>query len=204
VLPGLLDAASCARWLAAIDARRAALPPGHEDLQATSGSLRLTALGAGSFDALLQRLQPAVQARWPGACCLPSQCWARCQWPQALRPRGEHPHHWHQDGALGARFDGPQLPPPRPLLTLWLPLLPCGDDAPSLEWLPAQPDGLLPPHELADERLAQRFTGVPRAHARLAAGDALLFGGLLLHRTHVTASMTRRRVSVELRFEPAR
>jgi hypothetical protein len=37
-------------------------------------------------------------------------------------------------------------------------------------------------------------------HPALSAGEALLFGGALLHRTHWQPTMTRQRTSIELRF----
>jgi ectoine hydroxylase-related dioxygenase (phytanoyl-CoA dioxygenase family) len=129
--------------------------------------------------------------------CLRDQCWVRCQHPPGTRPPGQFPHSWHQDGALGSSFGEAPL---RGLHTLWLPLVDCGDDAPSLEWLEVPPQRLLQPPELTDDALARRFGRAPRRHARLDAGDALGFGGELIHRTHVTAAMTRRRVSVECRF----
>jgi ectoine hydroxylase-related dioxygenase (phytanoyl-CoA dioxygenase family) len=47
---------------------------------------------------------------------------------------------------------------------------------------------------------AAQADGVQVRHAQLAAGDALVFGPALVHRTHVTPAMTRRRISVDLRF----
>jgi hypothetical protein len=40
-------------------------------------------------------------------------------------------------------------------------------------------------------------------HAALRAGDALLFGGGLVHRTHADAAMLHDRISLELRWLPA-
>ena len=76
----------------------------------------------------------------------------------------------------------------------------CGADAPSLEWIEAPMPGVLPPAELGDAALRRRFGDALRAHAVLAAGDALVFGGSLLHRTHVTPQMRHSRASVELRW----
>lgn len=210
VLAGLLPPHACERWLAAIDALDAVLPPDHAERQPTSGSIRLRALGRAAFAALLQR----CAGSGPGGAalrallgvagdaplqCLAAHCWVRRQYPPGLRPAGQHPHQWHQDGALGCRFDGRTAEALLPLATLWLPLLACGEDAPSLEWVPAVPAlPLLQPAELAPAAVAQRFA--QRHQARLAAGDALLFDGALLHRTHVTPAMSGRRVSIELRF----
>lgn len=204
VVPGALAEASCRWWLARIDAAAGSLPPGHPDLQPTSDSLRLTALGPQDFEALLGEVAQgataaAVQARLGEAVhALPGQCWARRQHPHALRPAGQAPHAWHQDGALHARFDGgDELL--LPLVTVWVPLRDCGGDAPSLEWVDAPIDTLLPPPALTDDAVAARWGVAARRHARLAAGDALVFDGALLHRTHVAAAMTRRRVSIEFR-----
>lgn len=205
VLRAVLDAAKVRRWHAEIDARIGELPPGHPDLQPTSGSMRLAALGEAPCEALLHDVlggtagatvreqlgsRPQVLTR---------QCWARRQWPPSMRPPGQAPHAWHQDGALHARFDsaGESL---LPLLTVWLPLADCGLDAPSLEWIDVPMTELLPPAALTDDAVAARHGAAPRQHAVLGAGDALVFGGALLHRTHVTLAMTRPRLSVELRF----
>lgn len=210
VVAAALAAAPLTRWLSLIDARNAELPPSHPDRQATSGSLRLPALGAVVLDEMLRALctgpaAPLLRARLgPAPLCLAGQCWARCQYPAALRPLGQHPHQWHQDGALGCRFDAEPCALIE-MLTLWVPLMDCGEHAPSLQWLrlhpaPAVP---LPPAELTDEALAQRWGLRARHHATLRAGDALVFDGALLHRSHVTPAMTQRRVSIELRFVAA-
>lgn len=208
VLRAVLDAAQVRRWHAEIDARIAELPPGHPDLQPTSGSMRLGALGEAPFEALLHEVLGTTTSAvvldrlGPRPHVLMRQCWARRQWPPSMRPPGQAPHAWHQDGALHARFD----PPGEallPLLTLWLPLVACGLDAPSLEWIDLPTTGLLPPAALADDSVAAWHGFEARRHAVLDAGDALVFGGALLHRTHVTPAMTRQRLSVELRFVQA-
>ena len=202
-LAGALPPALCAKLGQAAQALQ--LPAGHPDLQPTSGSVRLRALGPALVAGTLQSLWqgPAGDALrerlGPLPLCLESQCWLRRQFPAGLRPPGQHPHQWHQDGALGCRFDAAAAPETlAPLLTVWVPLVDCGEDAPSLEWLTEVPHELVPPAGLHDAALP----AVPgaRRHARLAAGQALLFGPALLHRTHVTPTMTRPRVSVELRF----
>lgn len=207
-LPGAVPAATCLRWQAWIAAARGRLQAPHPDLQPASGSLRLRALGAAAFAELVSTVLagPAgtlVRARLgPGLRCLASQCWARRQVPAACRPPGQHPHEWHQDGALNCRFDGTdtQL---LDLVTVWIALVPCGDDAPSLEWIANGPRDLHPPQALSDTALAQRFGLAARGRARMAPGDALVFGGALLHRSHHDVAMTCPRDSVELRFVPA-
>lgn len=87
------------------------------------------------------------------------------------------------------------------MLTVWVPLVDCGRDAPSLEWIARATRYLLHPRELEDIALLERFGGLSRRRAMLCTGDALIFDGALLHRTHVNAGMTKRRVSVEFRVE---
>lgn len=207
---GALPPALCAALAAQAEACIAALPPAHPDLQPTSGSLRLRALGDALFDELLRTLWagaagPLLRQRiGPQGLCLRDQCWLRRQHPPALRPPGQHPHQWHQDGALGCRFEGSDGSAGddalAPLTTAWVALVDCGDDAPSLQWVDAAVSTRLAPPALVDAAVERRFGLGARRHARLAAGDALVFGGALLHRTHVTPAMRRSRISVEFRF----
>lgn len=172
---GAVDPATAARWLAVVDAH-------------VGGSMPLA--GALDIDAVLAvlqpRLQPALQA---GADLLVGQCWVR---------RARPAHTWHQDGALHATFDGGEAL--LPIVTCWLPLTDCGVAAPGLEWVEPELTRLLDPRELTDD--AVHASHAPDAFVRpdLRAGDALLFGGGLLHRTHVTPRMNRPRTSLELRF----
>jgi ectoine hydroxylase-related dioxygenase (phytanoyl-CoA dioxygenase family) len=122
--------------------------------------------------------------------------------------RARPPHHWHQDGALHFDFATLQGEAPAdallPMLTCWVPLDDCGVDAPGLEWLQPAPSSspvpLLRPAELSDAALRARFPASAFEHPALAAGDALLFDGALVHRTHALPTMTRSRTSIELRF----
>lgn len=197
----VLPPASCAHWLTQIDACAASLPIGHPDLQATSDSLRLPALGTEAFGELLRSVVTGSSGNLPaGLICLVGQCWARRQHPTASRPAGLSPHGWHQDGALHSRFTEASDDALLDITTVWIPLVDCGIDAPSLEWIAAPTPALRLPPELNDSLLAERFGLAARQHARLAAGDALVFGGSLLHRTFDTPAMHRRRVSIELRF----
>lgn len=199
--PAVLPPSLCADWLARIDACATSLPPGHADLQAASDSLRLPALGAAAFDELLRSVVAGLGGRLPaGLTCLAGQCWARRQHPPTSRPVGQSPHGWHQDGALHSRFTSASDDALLDLTTVWIPLVDCGIDAPSLEWIAVPTPVLLQPPELSDALLADRFGLAARQHAQLAAGDALVFGGALLHRTFVTPAMHQRRVSIELRF----
>lgn len=180
----LLPAATVARWRAVLDAR-----PG--------GSLRLIeTLALAEVLAALAPLRPLLRSTLgPRPYCDVDQCWVR---------RAQPPHHWHQDGALRHDFIAhPGVPPAEALLTMrtvWIALTPCGVDAPGLEWAEPAPTRLLSPAELTDA--AVQATHPRRVRPVLAAGDALLFDGARLHRTHVTPAMNRPRTSVELRFFP--
>jgi Phytanoyl-CoA dioxygenase (PhyH) len=140
------------------------------------------------------------------ACDL-NQAWVRRQYAPAHYPPWHAPHGWHQDGALG--FDYPSHRegnyPPDALLTMvtcWIPLTPCGLEAPGLELVTRRLEGLLAPEEFTDERVRVRFTFEDFWQPVMQAGDALLFRGDILHRTHVTQAMTKGRTSIELRFFP--
>lgn len=125
-----------------------------------------------------------------GALLVASQCWVR---------RAEPPHHWHQDGALRHDFR-PPLGAPLPLQTLWLALTPCGVHAPGLEWADEPLAELLPPAELTPEAVQARFTRF--VQPVFEPGDAVRFGGGLLHRTHVPPGPLAPRTSLELRWLP--
>lgn len=172
-----------ARWLAAVD--------GHP-----GGALPLAqALDLQDVLRALAPLRPVIEETLGAApWCLAGQCWVR---------RARPPHSWHQDGALHHDFMAQSQPPAEALLALatcWMALTPCGDDAPGLEWVVPPLDRLLGPPELTDAAVRSRFPAAAFVHPRLAAGEALVFGGGLLHRTHVTPAMTRPRTSIELRF----
>jgi phytanoyl-CoA dioxygenase PhyH len=137
------------------------------------------------------------------------QAWVRRQYAPQNYPAFHAPHGWHQDGGLGfdylAYADG--VFPPDALLqmvTCWIALGPCGINAPGLELVKRHLDALLASGELKPERVATRFAAEELWRPVLEAGDALLFRGDILHRTHVTPSMTADRMSIELRFFPAR
>ena len=198
VVPAVLSPQRCAEWLDTVEHCAAALPSGHADLQAASGSLRLQALGRARFISMLGTVAAALGSCLPReARCLTAQCWARRQHPPASRPAGQSPHGWHQDGALHSRFTASPDDALLAMTTVWIPLVDCGDEAPSLEWIDAPLPALIAPGDLLP--VAERHADRAR-QARLAAGDALVFGGALLHRTHVTPRMSRRRVSLEWRF----
>lgn len=133
----------------------------------------------------------------PAPWCNLSQSWLR---------HGRPPHGWHQDGALRHDFMAHWgRPGPADALlemrTLWIALTPgCGRDAPGLQWVDAMIDELLSPTELTPDAVATRFGTTRFHHAELEPGDALLFDGHLLHRTHLTPAMSAARLSLELRF----
>jgi hypothetical protein len=87
-----------------------------------------------------------------------------------------------------------------PLITCWIALTDCGVDAPGLEWVEAAPASVLAPPELTDAAVQARHPPSAFVRAVFAAGDAVIFGGPLLHRTHVSPAMRRPRVSLELRY----
>ena len=104
---------------------------------------------------------------------------------------------WHQDGAFlgeGVRA-----------LNLWLPLSPCGVDAPGLEIVPRRLDCIAETgtgdawfdwtvgQETVTALAGDSGTVVPT----FEAGDLLLFDQMLLHRTSVSSGMRRARYAIE-------
>jgi hypothetical protein len=133
------------------------------------------------------------------------QAWVRRQYAPANYPQLHAPHGWHQDGALGFDFLalGSRSPPPDALidmLTCWIALSPCGADAPGLEIVARGLQEILPIATLTDDVLRERYPPDAFERPLLAPGDALIFRGGTLHRTHVARSMREDRTSVELRF----
>ncbi len=209
-LPGLVVGALAAEAeavFARIDARIArvgpfaagdVLPPGVPWVP-TASSVGLGALREvdSIVDDVIAALEPALTEALGGPpLALRGSAWLRRQRPPRDAPPWHAAHSWHQDGALGFDFarDDPRAPGAlAPMITCWLPLGACGEDAPGLGWVRARPTRLLTPAELAVPRQAE-------VALVLDPGDALLFGGDLLHATWRTDAMTRTRVSVELRF----
>jgi len=195
-MPGLLSRECCAQWLGEL------APQGN-------ASLRLAELARPDAASVLARcVTPALRQRLherlgPAPRCLLSQCWRRRQHPSRLRPAGEHPHSWHQDGALALDFLRDTGAGLLDMLVCWVPLVDCGVDAPGLQWWALPTPALLRPEELLHEALCRRYGTATLYAPALAAGEALLFDGTLLHRTFVHDAMTRSRTSIELRFLPA-
>lgn len=188
ILPGLLPQDTVRHWHAALAAAGTAAKP-------------LTELPLAADD-VLGTVARSAAAPWLEAALGPAP-W--CDLSQSWLRHGLPPHSWHQDGAL--RFDfGAHAGRPAPadalldLRTLWMALTPCGEDAPGLGWVNQPTPALLWPAELTEAAVLRRFGTAARRHAVLAAGDALLFDGTLLHRTHLTPAMQRPRLSLELRF----
>lgn len=184
-----LPAILCARWLALCGAGDGSSRPLPALAELPVKKL-LPAVAASA-------LGPPIEATLgPSPLCNLDQSWLR---------HGRPPHHWHQDGAL--RFDfiahaGRPLPAGAMLemLTCWIALTPCGDLAPGLEWVDAPQPVLLRPEQLAEPAVAARHDPALFRRPVMLPGDALLFGGDLLHRTHLTAVMSQPRSSLELRF----
>lgn len=174
--PGLLSAPQVQRWLAQLEAQ-----PG--------GSLKLAQ--AIDLDDVLRALAPMRSELPARPRVLIDQCWVR---------RAQPPHHWHQDGALHHDFIARPRGVPLPMWTAWIPLTPCGVDAPGLAWVQPSLDHLLAPADLHPDRVLARFGAARIESPALAAGEGLLFDGGLLHRSHVHPGMTGTRTSIELRF----
>ncbi len=112
------------------------------------------------------------------------------------------PLHFHQDETiLGHR-----------LLNIWVPLTPCGVDAPGLEVVRGSFESLLETdsipdspliadrHYIPEQRVLDRFPSDALYTAAFEPGDAMVFAGSTIHRTHLTPGMSRPRFSVELRL----
>lgn len=206
--------AACACWCAAADRRvaeaRAAVGD-DADWSASSSSLRLRAVAEIEPDEVWRIVwrdplrSTCAALLGPRLVCDLDQAWVRRQYAPAHAPRLHHAHSWHQDGALGFDFRA-HADPPFPadalleMVTAWIALVPCGVDAPGLELAAQSPGALLAPTELTADRVGARFAPDRLHRPALAAGDALVFRGDIVHRTHVAPAMTRDRTSLELRF----
>jgi ectoine hydroxylase-related dioxygenase (phytanoyl-CoA dioxygenase family) len=113
---------------------------------------------------------------------------------QVQQPDGRHGQHWHQDWGAMAN-------PHAIGVTAWIPLDPIDGTRPSLEFA-----GELPP--LAHEYDARGYALTshpelaihPTPLLNLSIGDVVIFSPRELHRTFVAPSMTRPRLSLDLRF----
>jgi len=181
-VPGAVDAGCARAWLAAIDAHPAWRRAGTAGAEFNPHSSSLRAAALESLD--LGAIAAALLAGEVGSFSRSS---------------------WHQDGALGFDFlgaaasDGDLLS----MTTCWIALTPCGDDAPGLELVDREATTLLPLAVLADAAVRARHPQCDFLRPVMNPGDALVFGGGVLHHTHVAATMSRERTSLELRFFPA-
>ncbi len=138
------------------------------------------------------------------AALLADQCWGRRQFAPGRYPDGHSAHVWHQDGALHFDFVAPYPADALlKMLTCWIALTPCGEDAPGLELMRQPLPDLLPPAELDARRVDERFAATAFWRPVCQPGDAVVFSGGTLHRTHVAPGMHKDRSSVELRFVAA-
>ena len=209
IVAGAVAAATAGRWLAAVEPVYAAArrDPSMAGFDRYSSSLRLGSLPAIDVDAVLAEV---FGSRIAAACrsslgasigCAVDHCWVRRQYPMQHRPPGHSAHRWHQDGALAFDFlRGDPAAALLPMATCWIALTPCGSDAPGLEFCGGDGDALLPVAALADDAVARLHASRDNHRPILAAGDAVVFGPGVVHRTHVDAAMTRERTSIELRF----
>jgi len=202
-----------ARWLAVIDDAYRSLPRDGADYVAESSSFRLRSIRAIEACRVWEELaeqvrRHCVKVLGPRLVIDVDECWVRRQYPPSSAPPRHHPHAWHQDGALRFAFfeqleaghvgtDGSGM---LQMVTIWLALTPCGVDAPGLELIDEGVPRLVGVDELRDEAVATRWPPARRTRPVLDAGDALVFEGDLVHRTHVEPSMTSTRTSIELRL----
>lgn len=223
---GLLSQAEAAPWKLLLDARYAQLGSARggpdsavaqiigrgESFVATASSFTLGGvLGDVMGRALLDGIVAGAAGAWiknelgGKLVCDLDQAWARRQYAPGRSPSMHAPHGWHQDGAL--KFDFAAYPDGNfpfdallPMVTCWIALDACGINAAGLEVVNQRLPGLLSPIELRSETVLARFTADSLLRPGFEAGDALLFRGDILHRTHVTPSMTNDRTSIEVRF----
>ena len=172
-----------------------------------SYSVRAQALadfGLGTEKEIANCSRAALPMIGAGQVCDLQHSWVRKRFAPRSAPRLYQPNSWHQDGALGAAFNHAPgaAPPMRRMWTLWIPLDPCGRERPGLEFVRQPLEHLLHYTELVDGAVRARFGAREFWSPELEVGDAVVFAGGCLHRTHVTPEMTDDRLSLELRFFP--
>ena len=211
IVSSAVSRSTCAAWLALVEAvYRSMDATPRPGFVPESSSLRVPAVPVLSvFDvwsALSNRVTERCVTRLGSSIAIDAdQCWVRRQYPAESAPPRHRPHGWHQDGALGFDF-APSLDAAIPddallrMVTCWIALTPCGTDAPGLDIVTDRVDRMLAPAQLTDDSVERRWPLPRRVRPALEAGDALVFSGNVLHRTHVSASMTRTRTSIELRL----
>jgi len=178
----------------------------------TASSLNLRAVFGKEEEPVIQvilrdrRLRPLLMRALGGCLAIDlDQAWVRRQYAVPRYPPLHAPHGWHQDGALGFDFLAPCNTRSKRcdllnMITCWIALTACGRDAPGLELIAGSPNALLPVRSLSDSAIRDRHPAHAFWHPLLDPGDAVLFSGEVIHRTHVTPSMEMDRTSLELRF----
>lgn len=107
----------------------------------------------------------------------------------------------HQDAYL-TMVSNPGMTKPPPLyFTAWMPLVPCGDDAPGLSVVLGSDEPVLQRKPLLGWRFYIRSTYGRGAlwSPVMEPGDILLFTNRTIHGSHVTRHMTKPRYSIEMR-----
>jgi hypothetical protein len=107
---------------------------------------------------------------------------------------------WHQDGSF--LDDGVRT------MNVWLSLSHCGGDhpTPGMEVVPKRVpdvlpvDGILSPHSIAAQLVAEVAADAPLCRPEFAPGDAMLFDERFVHRTHLPEHMTYERLALECWF----
>jgi len=115
-------------------------------------------------------------------------------------------YFFHQDSSYHSRD-----PKDHVGLTTWMPLTDAGKDAPGLQVYPYKlhellpiPEGIEPPYLFADEAYCSARFGDTLWAPAIPAGDVIVFDNFCVHRTFITATMTRERQSADLRVFPVR
>ena len=133
--------------------------------------------------------------------------------------KGVSVHDWSYARCARANHNVLQLPFHQdsrivgvPLVNVWIPLSACGVEIPGLEVV-ALPLGDLEQTitegenlyagmgvEIAADHVLARFGAQALYHPAFAPGDALFFQGTTIHRTYVTQTMRRERISIDMRL----
>lgn len=109
-------------------------------------------------------------------------------------------HGWHQDGAFlgeGIRT-----------VNVWIALNDCGIDSPSMDMAPRRLDYIVPTGtegaifdwSVSSSQIKEACNGGEPAHLHFAAGDAIFFDEMNLHRTSTLPGMTKPRYAIEAWF----
>lgn len=120
--------------------------------------------------------------------------------PWRLRSRAKRSIELHQDEYFSIISD-PQNPPAQPCFTLWIPLVPCGLDAPGLSVVLGSGLPIVHGAPPAGWKRYIRETYGPGAlwSPSLDVGDVLVFTSRTIHGSYVRWRMTKPRYSLEIR-----